>query len=314
MMNWINSYLKRLGEFRDSLLVVAGGLYILGYIVRSINGYTNNLGFLPAFESQYLIAGIIPAIVVFIFYLLISLTWRIKIGFSNWLNSGSYKIIIPLLIVAMYLISAGITVYFNRVSDDNMMTAAKINLASGYLLFGMIFIKFSTIDNARKNLFNKELSWHVRLYFLLILAITIPYYLFVILLDKIIIGTGEQIKEIMDPLTILTIVFITLYTVSGLWYFVADIYPQIPQEFGGAHPRCAFLDVTSKEISPELQGTLFSSANAIDAEIIRSVQMDVYFAGNDFILVKPHSKTSQNEITTYEIPKNIVQAIKWCKQ
>jgi len=312
-MNWINSYLKRLGEFRDSLLVVAGGLYILGYVVRSINGFTNNLGFLPAFESQYLIAGIIPAIVILLFYLLILLTWRIKIGFSNWLDSGSYKIIIPLLIMVMYLVSAGVTVYFNKVSDDNLMTAAKINLASGYLFFGMLFIKFSTIENARKGLFNKELSWRLRLYFLLILAITIPYYLFVILVDKIIIGTGEQIKEIMDPLTMFTIVFIALYTVSGLWYFVSDIYPQIPQEFGGARPRCAFIDVTGNEISSELREALFFSGDKTNADIVRSIQVDVYFAGSEFILVKPQNKTLQSEIVTYELQKSIVQSIIWCK-
>lgn len=313
MMNWINSYLKRLGEFRDSLLVVAGGLYILGYVVRSINGFTNNLGFLPAFESQYLIAGIIPAIVIFVFYLLILLTWRIKIGFSNWIDSGSYKIVIPLLIIVMYLISAGVTVYFNRVSDERLMTAAKINLASGYLLFGMIFIKFSTIENARKSLFSKNLSWHLRLYFLLILLITIPYYLFVILVDKIITGTGEQIKEIMDPLTMFTIVFVTLYTVSGLWYFVSDIYPQIPQEFGGARPRCAFIDVTGNEISSEIREALFFPDNKTNTNVVRSIQVDVYFSSSEFILVKPHNRTLQSETITYELQKSIVQSVIWCK-
>lgn len=208
----------------------------------------------------------------------------------------------------------GLMVYLNQVSNKNWTTATNAALISSYLLVGMIFIKFSAVKNAWDSLLDKKRAWYSRIYFLLILAITIPYYLFVTIFDRIITGTGKQVKEFMDPLSVFTVIFITAYTALGLRYFVSDIYPQIPQEFGGARPRCAFVDVISNEISPELQKTLFSSANTVNTDIIRSVQLDVYFAGNDFMLVKPHSKTPQSEITTYEIPKNVVHAITWCEQ
>lgn len=314
MINRIHSNLKQFGELRDSLLVLIGGLYILGYIVRSINGLKNNLGFLPAFESQYLIAGIVPAIVILVFYLLILGTWRIKIEFSNWIDSGSYKIIIPLLIIAAYLISMGQIVHLSRGSGNFSTAAMNFGLVSSYLLVGMIFIKFSAIKNAWENLLDKKHSWFSKIYFLIILIITAPYYLFITIIDRIISGTGEQIKEFIDPLTVFTIIFIALYTVAGLEYFVSNIYPQIPQEFGGARPRCALLDVKSIEISSELKGALFHlSSNTTNTDIIRSNQVDVYFSSNEFMLVKPHSKTAQSEITTYEIPKSVVQVVTWCE-
>lgn len=314
MINWINSHLKKLGELRDSFLVLAGGLYILGYIVRSFYGIKNNLGLLPALESQYLMAGIVPAIVILVFYLLILGTWRIKIEFSNWFDSGTYKIIIPLLIAAAYLISMGRIVYLSRASEGYSIAAINFGLVSSYLLLGMYLIKFSTIKNAWESLLDKKHSWLSKIYFLIILAITIPYYLFIIIVDRVIIGTGEQIKEFIDPLTVFTIFFIALYTVGGLAYFTSDIYPQIPQEIGGVRPRCALLDVKSTEISSELKSALFHlSSNTTNTDIIRSSQVDVYFSGNEFMLVKPHSKTAQSEVTTYEIQKSIVRAITWCE-
>ncbi len=310
MKDWI----KRIGKFRDSFLVLAGGLYVLGYVVRSISGFNNNLGFLPAFESQYLIAGIVPAIVILAFYFLISVTWWIRKKFSNWLNSGALQIIIPILITVAYSVSIGQIVFRDRASGDNI-TAAMRNfvLISSYFMVGM-FIKFSTVENAWKDLSDKKCSYLSKIYSLLILVIAGPYYLFIVIASKTITGIGEWIAEMMEPLTLYTIIFIILFTVLGMEHFILDVYPQIPQEFGGPRPRCALLDIKGMEISPELQGTLFpSSSNVINTDIIQSIQVDVYFSGRDFMLVKPHGKTTQDGNVTYEIQKSIVRAVIWCE-
>ena len=56
--------LKWLGERRDGFLVGGAILYGLGYLVWSYNAWRNHLGELPALEFQYLMSGIIPAVIL----------------------------------------------------------------------------------------------------------------------------------------------------------------------------------------------------------------------------------------------------------
>jgi len=48
---------------KDTALASLSTMYLIGYIVWSINAYKNNLGILPAFESQYFISGLGPFLI-----------------------------------------------------------------------------------------------------------------------------------------------------------------------------------------------------------------------------------------------------------
>ncbi len=56
--------LKWLGDRRDGLLVVIAAVYGLGYLVWSYTAWLNGLGQLPALEFQYLVAGLIPGVII----------------------------------------------------------------------------------------------------------------------------------------------------------------------------------------------------------------------------------------------------------
>ncbi len=56
--------LGAIGNLRDTLLVGAGTVYILGYLTWSISAYSQDLGLLPALEAQYFMAGIVPAAIL----------------------------------------------------------------------------------------------------------------------------------------------------------------------------------------------------------------------------------------------------------
>ena len=74
--------LKWLGDRRDGLLLVGGGLYFLGYLSWALYGGFNNIGWIPVLDTQYFAAGIIPAIIIFVFVL----SKRLLRSFGAWLK------------------------------------------------------------------------------------------------------------------------------------------------------------------------------------------------------------------------------------
>ena len=55
---------KRLGEIRDSLLVLASALYFLGYLSWAFYAWEHKLGLLPVLDAQYFAAGVFPAVIL----------------------------------------------------------------------------------------------------------------------------------------------------------------------------------------------------------------------------------------------------------
>src|SRR4051812_14103708 len=94
--------MKRVGTLRDGLLVLSGILYFLGYATWSLNAWRNKLGLLPAIESQYFIAGIVPALVIFVTYLLVRI--GISFFFKVQIRLESYILNRPLLGLVVFLL------------------------------------------------------------------------------------------------------------------------------------------------------------------------------------------------------------------
>jgi hypothetical protein len=74
-------------KVRDNIVLISGTLYVLGYIVWSLNAAMNNMGLLPALDFQYFVAGIIPALLIYLTYHFIKLTLKTIERLRNWLYS-----------------------------------------------------------------------------------------------------------------------------------------------------------------------------------------------------------------------------------
>ena len=74
----ITGGLKWLGEHRDGFLVGGAVIYGLGYLVWSYNAYRNHLGQLPGLEFQYLISGLVPALLLGAGWATASLLWKLR--------------------------------------------------------------------------------------------------------------------------------------------------------------------------------------------------------------------------------------------
>jgi hypothetical protein len=94
-------------------------------------------------------------------------------------------------------------------------------------------------------------------------------------------------------------------------------FPNIPHSLGGAKPRCAYLDVDISKISADSRSVLFSVGEDTST-IRRSDAVDVYYAGDNWLLVKKAPAmewvffgTAEAQ-PTYEIDRDAINTIIWC--
>lgn len=78
---------KRLGDLRDGLLLLAGVLYLLGYLSWALYALDTGIGLVPVLDSQYFAAGIVPALIVLLFVGSVRLLRRLQ----EWLKSPLHK-------------------------------------------------------------------------------------------------------------------------------------------------------------------------------------------------------------------------------
>ncbi len=85
----LQGFLQQIGVARDGLLVTASALYLLGYLVWSIHAAINHLGLLPAIDSQYFAAGIIPFLIITVTYPLVKGIEKIRQVLLTWYKQDS---------------------------------------------------------------------------------------------------------------------------------------------------------------------------------------------------------------------------------
>jgi hypothetical protein len=56
--------IKTIGEYRDAALVLISVDYLLGYFSWSVYAAKNDLGLVPALDTQYLVAGVLPTVIL----------------------------------------------------------------------------------------------------------------------------------------------------------------------------------------------------------------------------------------------------------
>jgi len=102
---------------------------------------------------------------------------------------------------------------------------------------------------------------------------------------------------------------LTIIIIGG---YALEIYPSIPHSLGGAKPRCAYLDIDSSKISADSRSTLFS-ADGDSSNIRRSDAVDVYYAGDNWLLVKIAPSQIPGPLKeTFEIDRDVITSITWC--
>jgi hypothetical protein len=75
--NWREWLLSNVGTVRDLALVAAAVTYAVGFIIWAIHAWNNDLGLLPTLDSQYIIAGLPPILLLSLAIVLVYLSVKL---------------------------------------------------------------------------------------------------------------------------------------------------------------------------------------------------------------------------------------------
>lgn len=305
--NSVYGRLRRIGKLRDGFLLVAATTYVLGWFVWALNALENNLGLLPALESQYFVAGIIPLLII------VSIYWGIRglilfrKQYDKWLPAN-------LADKGLKMLAEKLTAEKKSIEDAESPDKNRFEE-----------IKEMLRSIRRKQLLSRAISWSCLLSFLTFiflgsyirqfagLDVTMPaFWVFLALLFFLPLSSKGLSWFLYWYRRLVIITLIIALGFGGIFSYFYTLYPYIPQELGGLRPRTAYLDVAKAELSKETLQEIFpSGVFDTSSEIVQSNKVNVYYSGRDFILVKLYGQDQGVTRSTYEIKQSAIQAIRW---
>ena len=165
-----------MGERRDGFLVGGAGIYGLGYLVWSYNARYYHLGQLPALEFQYIIAGLVPAMLIVIAWLLVTSFPRLSdkaIPFFDRHIKLLWALLITCLL-SMAAFFASIALSDRWINTGRMSTRQALALSTTLFLLFLLLSFFLALMIKRKRILN---SFYKFLTVSLFLAVSLAFYI-----------------------------------------------------------------------------------------------------------------------------------------
>jgi hypothetical protein len=101
--------------------------------------------------------------------------------------------------------------------------------------------------------------------------------------------------------------FLAFAGAVALYIFV--LYPLMPQELGGGHPRCAYLELDRDKLSADVLNELAPPRAIVDGtKVVRTTVLDVYNSSKDAVVVKRPGADTR----TYEIRSSAIEGLTSC--
>jgi hypothetical protein len=134
-------------------------------------------------------------------------------------------------------------------------------------------------------------------------SLALPYY-FAIALDYAKSGGFSRIYNLY---------FLPIYgCLVAMFFYTSSVYPNLPPEFGGVHPRSAYIDFERQKVSYEtLKDLLDSTQVRSNTGVVRSCKLVVLYTGNNFLLVKPALDSTRRQIC--ELNRSTILSIYWLR-
>ncbi|MBI2620330.1 MAG: hypothetical protein HYW57_09625, partial [Ignavibacteriales bacterium] len=278
--------LKAVGEFRDGFLVTAGVFYFFGYIVWGIHAYRNEMGLLPALDFQYFVAGIPTVLVLFGLWGIFVVFRKLKQAIRIWIGESPTGaklflcwVMVGLGAIAIFLIMAHDSEWFEAVFPGLRHSNSFVIFLGFLVIVSALFLPPKGSVAAHRNSYDGGLRELVNA------------------LSSIPVAFIRALSWIYAPLFMVGLAALA-------FIYVLEIYPIIPQEFGGARPRSVFLDIVKSELSSDtFEEIIPPSADNTGGPVMRSQKVEVLFSGGDVLLVR----SERGKV--YEIIKNAVKAV-----
>jgi hypothetical protein len=280
-------FFQPIGELRDALLVLTSGLYVLGYLTWTSYALENNLGLLPVLDVQYFAAGLVPLFVLLLFYSYGRATLHLNKRIRSWVEiAGNHRLAGPL---SMLLGVASLVPlwYFFKPRTLFMQALVQGSFLILVTLSALLMLNFAAVDPREK----REQKSRIR----------------------------RVLGELILMPAKLGVAFGVLIIAGGALGYLLLYYhfqfPHIPQELGGARPRCAQVDVTRDRLTREtLESIIPAGGLSDDSEVLRTARLDVYFSGSNFMLVRPQGAKENAKTDLFQVRDGAINAVFWCDE
>jgi len=312
--SWVRGKTESLSDLRDLVLLTAGACYGVGYLVWSFHAWHRNLGLLPALRFQYLIGGAIPILFVLLVCGLLWGLFRLRDRIADWLDPRvRVKRLVPKMFLFLIFASAAVLAVSTRIWQEPPeiypLTSLKIASWASFVVLS-ILAPPPAKKTASRNLPRRMSDFY----------------------------EASLLKFIRRFAVIYSVLVSVIAALGGIVWFVLEAYPRIPQELGGVSPRRAVIYLAPEnQVAPEVLATLNGrdgrpsdhlqeeaptparegapprtpteeSGSLLEAT---NLEVDVYFADSNVLLVKPVGEERPFRSPTYEIRRQSVAAISW---
>jgi hypothetical protein len=258
--------LRRLGEIRDGILVLLLGWYALGYVFWSLYALIYRAGFPPPFELQYLITGIPLSFVLVVLVVLHDELQRFAQRWPKWMGADA----------------AG---WRQRVRR------ALLVVSNVYIIAFPVAVVWWLVVHRGRTI--RPIGAGLIVVFVVLMLLRPP--------------TGGRTGAFFSSVSRLGFegVLPPLLVSAGILAGMAGMMV-LPQELGGALPRCARLDIDATRLSRETYRELVpTNAPARNGPIVRTIQLQILFAAGDLLLVRARGEV-------IELRQSAVRAIHIC--
>lgn len=301
---------ERLSELKSLALLGAGAAYVLGYLARALHAWSESLGVLPALDFQYFVAGLLMGLPL---AALVLAALGARLLLRRWVawetarrgrRETTNRWLGTLQTIGLF------GVVLAAVLDDRVAADLEplVRALGGLLVTS--FVAYVVLAVARDDVGSGLVR--PRRYGSAVAGRELPTGRS--RATRILSAVSRSANWLMGVLVMAYLALVVIAVVGVTMLLGLVWLPLLPQELGGAKPRCLVLDVDTRQLSAPLVADLFDGAAAPDSDgpaVRRTREVAVHFSGNDLLLLRVRS-APKAAARTIELRRDAVVATTTC--
>ena len=300
-------------DWKPLAAAAAIGIYVSGFVVRAVIAWDNSLGVLPALDFQYFAAGVVLLTPIVLLWLAFVGARRLVRRWVAWERQNASRpkrtdmVLQSILFLGLLLVAlASCTRKLGF--DLSQFEKVPIFAAVGAFLMMIVINIVRDRDDIGKQRAGAGSDQLVDLPSGDAKPGNGKVGRFAGWVSAVAGTTGLLLMGLSALLTSLGVaLFAVVVGLFGLW-----LLPHVPQEIGGALPRCLVLDVEVKWLSSELAADLFDGTPPpIPSEVRRTREVAAHFSNSEFLIIRLPA-TPQMRPRTVEVKRAAIMATTSC--
>ncbi len=285
-IRWPHDYLQLLGSLRDTSLLLTGGAYAAGFVVWSVVAFAGDFPPPPVLDAQYFAAGVVPVLLVVATLYFVVLARKVSRHWAPMFmakTSANVRRVVALSTIVIALSGLFLILWIAHFLERNPpgVWPATIRVIMLGFVLGLAVVCLFGVE---------------------IMGTHPPG------------GAASQVGRLRDLNTFsmrafVVVVLPALCVIAMLQVYVYAFFPALPQQFGGARPRLARLDISRSALSTETALILGCPAAAQPITTFQTPPVSILFLGHEAALVVPREIPCFPRVI--ELPRSDIHSIEW---